>query len=110
MPRASNELRDKPSLPGDSREAPRTLAFFYIPLYRVLHLSAIEDTYIKDTAEPDPSIPAALSVRVGHHLALPPGHSFSPDRPKTDSTKQLPAVFQMLPQFAKATVIMMANI
>jgi hypothetical protein len=85
MPKASNDLLGRPGVPGDSREASRTLAFFYTPLYRVLHLSPIEDIYIKDTAEPDPSIPAALSLRAGHHLALSPGHSFSlPDRPTVD--------------------------
>jgi hypothetical protein len=86
MPRESNDLWGVPNVPGDSRESSHTLAPFYIRLYRVLHLSAIEDTYIEDTAGPDPLIAAALSVRVGTWpCASPAGHFISlPDRPCVD--------------------------
>jgi hypothetical protein len=51
------------------RESLRTLALFYIRLYRVLNLSAIEDTYIKDTA--GRSVERPSSFRGARSLFLP---------------------------------------
>jgi len=84
MPRDSYDQRVGPTY----RESLRTLALFYIRLYRALTLSAIEDTYIKDT----PS--RALSLGIPTLLLF----------------TALRTAFQVLPQLGQAAVIMMPDI